>query len=311
MTNMTNIKKASLICGSMAYDTIMHYNGEFADSLQNYAGTLNASFLVSKMQRNFGGCAGNIAYGLKLLGSNPQIVATMGDDASEYIKYLEVSNISTKYIKFISNILTAQAIITSDIKQNQISTFFMGAMASSHVNDLHIADLAHYQLAIISPDGKEGMLKNIRELNKNNIEVIFDPGQGIHPFSGDELLEMTSMSSYIIVNEYEQQIFIDKTAQDMNYFSSINSLKAFIVTLADKGACIYSAAHPTGKAIAGKKADKIVDPTGCGDAFRAGFIYSLEQGHSIEKAVELGNVMGALKISHQGGQGYILQDIMV
>ncbi len=293
-----------LICGSMAYDCIFEYQGEFKDAnLGNYSGTLNASFLASSLNRHFGGCAGNVAYGLKLLGGNPKIFAAMGVDANDYLQYLEALDISAEYIKILPDMFTVQLMIINDSKQNQINTFYPGAMAFSHLNKItDIKNLSEYKIAIVSPDGKDGMVEHVKDLANAGINVIFDAGQAMPLFSKEELLQSISYSKYVIVNEYECDMLLDKTAYNIQEF--IQNLEAFIVTLADKGACLYNKEFPNGIIIQGVKADRITDPTGCGDAFRAGFIYGLENNLPIQEAIRIGNKMGAHKIAYSGGQGY-------
>ncbi len=303
---MTTTK--TLVCGSMAYDSIFSYAGEFAHAnLGKHTGTLNASFLAQSMHRHFGGCAGNIAYGLKLLGSQPYIVATMGIDASDYLQYLDQLSIPTQFIKILDDHFTVQLMIINDAKQNQINTFYPGAMAYSHLNAIKdITNLNGYTYAIVAPDGKQGMLEHLHDLHKNNISCIFDPGQAMPLFEKTELLQAIAYSKYVIVNEYECDMLKQKTEKSIVNF--LPALTAFIVTLADKGACLYTNEQPHGQIIAGTPALKISDPTGCGDAFRAGFIYGLEQNFSLQKCIEIANMMGANKIAYQGGQGYHLND---
>jgi adenosine kinase len=310
--NNIYIKKTqakTLICGSMAYDSIFNYAGEFADAnLGAHTGTLNASFLAQSMYRHFGGCAGNIAYGLKLLGSEPYIVATMGADATDYLQYLAHLNIHTQFIKVLDDHFTVQLIIINDAKQNQINTFYPGAMAYSHLNSIKdIPDLAAYTYAIVAPDGKQGMLAHLHDLYQNNVACIFDPGQAMPLFDAQELCQAIEYSQYVIVNAYECDMLKQKTQKQIIDF--LPKLTAFIVTLAEEGACLYTNEHPNGQIIAGVAAANIVDPTGCGDAFRAGFIHGLEHGLSMQEAIMIGNKMGANKIAYAGGQGYNLSSV--
>jgi len=294
---------SALIFGSMAYDTIIKYEGLFKDRIDFSNTPLNASFLASTMNRYFGGCAGNIAYGLKILGMNPKIVATMGEDANDYLQYLKQIDIDNTYIKIIENYFTVQLSITNDLEQNQINTFYPGAMAYSHDNDLYIKDINNYTIGIVSPDGKEGMIKHINNLYEAKLITIFDPGQALPLFNKSELIECISKSNYLIVNDYEYSL-LNKII-NLNQQDIINNFKlsALIITLAEQGACLYTKDKQP-EIISTKASLNIQDPTGCGDAFRAGFIYGLEHGLELSKCIVIANKMGTHKINYCGGQGY-------
>lgn len=296
---------ASLICGSMAYDIIMAHPEKFSDSLlAEHINNLNVCFLVHNVRKEFGGCAGNVAYNLKLLEDNPIIMATLGsEDGIAYFNRLEKLNLSTQYIKTIENSFTAQAFITTDTNNNQITLFHPGAMDFSHLN--HIGDVKKEDaitLAIISPDGRDGMINHARECYEANIPFIFDPGQGLPMFNKEELLTFIEQSTYIILNSYESNLLSQNVGLSIEEIAS--KVKALIVTRSEDGAYLYA----DGKRIdiASVKADKIVDPTGCGDAFRAGFMYGVTHNLSLEDSAKLGSLMGSIKISTMGGQNHTI-----
>ncbi len=290
-----------LICGSMAYDTIMFVDGRFSDeSASNPLRKMNASFLVPNLRREFGGCAGNIAYNLKLLGVDPQIMATIGADGGPYLERLAELEISTRHIRTIKGAFTAQAFITIDADDNLINSFHVGAMAMSHENK--VADVGVTKLAIVAPDGRDGMLQNARDCAELKIPFIFDPGQGLPMFSGEELLEFIDMATYVAVNDYEAEMLMERTGLTPRQIGQRTS--AFVITRGELGAEIY-----TGDAVIDipcVQAERVVDPTGCGDAFRAGLIYGLIHEKDFLTCGRLGSVMGAIKIAHQGGQNHYM-----
>jgi adenosine kinase len=290
-----------LICGSMAYDTIMVFSDKFKNHiLPDQIHILNVSFLVPEMRREFGGCAGNIAYNLNLLENNPSIMATVGDDYDLYAKRLKGIGLSTQYIQQIPGTFTAQAFITTDLDDNQITAFHPGAMNHSHLN--RVADAKNITLGIISPDGREGMLQHAREFYELKIPFIFDPGQGMPMFTGDELLNFVQMADYVTVNDYEAQILSTRTEKTIPELAKL--VKALIVTEGSKGSKIYAG----GKLIEIPcvKANAIVDPTGCGDAYRAGLIHGITNGWDIAKSCKLASLMGSIKIESRGGQNHQL-----
>ncbi|MAS00093.1 MAG: carbohydrate kinase family protein [Nitrosomonadales bacterium] len=293
---MSNI----LICGSMAYDSIMVFNDYFKNHiLPDQIHKLSVAFYVPELKRNFGGTAGNIAYNLSLLNTSPLIMATVGEDFQPYVERLSKHEINQDYIKIIPATLTAQAYITTDLDDNQITAFHPGAMTQSHKNSIN-SIVENIDLAIIAPDGKDGMIQHANECVKKNIPFLFDPGQGIPMFDKDELRLFIDQARYIALNDYELQLILDKTSFNLNDLT--NSVDALIVTKGSKGSVIYS------------KKDKInieaipvetpVDPTGCGDAFRAGLIYGIVNNLDWEKSGKLASVMGAIKIKYQGGQNH-------
>ncbi|GAB2876385.1 carbohydrate kinase family protein [Uliginosibacterium flavum] len=288
-----------LICGSMAYDTIMVFHSQFKRHiLPEQIHILNVSFLVPEMRRDFGGCAGNIAYSLKLLGGEPEIMATIGDDAGPYLARLEKLGISTRYIREVADTFTAQAFITTDLDDNQITAFHPGAMSYSHRN--HVRDASGITHGIVSPDGRDGMFQHARGFAAAGLPFIFDPGQGLPMFSGPELLECLDLATYCTVNDYEAKLITDKTGLSIEALAE--RLDGLIVTLGAQGSRIYT----QGKVIevSSVAITEIVDPTGCGDAYRGGLLYGLSNGWSLEKSAQLASVMGSLKIGHRGGQNY-------
>ncbi|OHC68474.1 MAG: sugar kinase [Rhodocyclales bacterium GWA2_65_20] len=289
----------TLICGSLAYDTIMVFHDQFKNHiLPEQIHILNVSFLVPDMRREYGGCAGNIAYSLRLLGGNPLIMATVGDDSGPYLQRLRHLQLDARHVREIAGSFTAQAFITTDLDDNQITAFHPGAMNHSHAN--RIADSAGVGLAIISPDGRQGMLDHARDLHAAGIPFVFDPGQGLPMFDGAELLDFLKLADYCTVNDYEAKLLTERTGRSIEDLAQ--EVKALIVTLGANGSEI----HADGRRITvpGVKADELVDPTGCGDAYRAGLLYGIAQGWEWQKTGRLASLMGAIKIAHRGGQNH-------
>lgn len=288
-----------LICGSMAFDTIMVFGDQFRNHiLPDKIHMLNICFLVPEMRREFGGTAGNIAYNLKLLEGNPLIMATVGDDFAGYTEWLAQHQLDTTYIKQIPGTFTAQAFITTDQNNNQIIAFHPGAMNECHQNSVHDTD--HIDLAIIAPDGREGMFLHARECHEMGIPFMFDPGQGLPMFNGEELLHFIDLATYVAVNDYEAQLLQEKTGLTLEQIAE--KVHALIVTKGAQGSTIYA----DGKMyeIPCVKADAIVDPTGCGDAYRAGLLYGIVQGWDWNVCGRLASVMGAIKIASKGAQNH-------
>jgi adenosine kinase len=289
----------TLICGSIAYDNIMVFRGRFSEHiLPQQIHILNVSFLVPELRREFGGCAGNIAYNLKLLGSDPLVMATVGDDAFLYFERLERLGIAPECVRQVPDTLTAQAFITTDLDDNQITAFHPGAMNHSHLNSI-TPDL-NAKLAIIAPDGREGMLQHARELAGLGIPFMFDPGQGLPMFSGEELLSFVDQATYVAVNDYEGQLLEERTGRKLEELAS--GLEALILTRGAEGSIIY--ANGDRFDIPCVKATKLVDPTGCGDAYRAGLLYGIAAGFDWAKAGRLASLMGSIKIASRGGQNH-------
>ena len=301
---------ASLICGSVAYDTIMNFEGKFADQiLPEQIHILNVAFLVPTMRREFGGCAGNIAYNLKLLGGDPIIMATVGGDAIPYIERLEQLQIDASHIRQIEHAFTAQAMITTDQSNNQITAFHPGAMDESHLNQVSAVVTERSKnakgaakLGIVAPDGRQGMWEHCHQLAQANIPFIFDPGQGLPMFNGQELLTLIELASYVAVNDYEGEMLCQRTGLSLEQIAK--RVKALIVTKGAQGAQIYTASKSI--TIPAVKPEKLIDPTGCGDAFRGGLLYGLENQLDWESTGRLASLMGSIKIAHQGPQNHQL-----
>ncbi len=289
----------TLICGSLAFDTIMVFPDKFKHHiLPEKIHMLNVAFLVPEMRREFGGTAGNIAYNLRLLEDKPLIMATVGEDFGAYTAWLDSNNISSAHIKKIANSFTAQAFITTDTDDNQITAFHPGAMNESYQNS--VSDAKGVTLAIIAPDGRDGMFKHAKECFDAGIPFLFDPGQGLPMFNGEELLSFIEMADYLAVNDYEAQMLQDKTGLDLDTLAS--KVKAMIVTLGANGSTIYADGQRF--EIPPVKADDVVDPTGCGDAYRAGLLYGIARGWDWPTCGRLASVMGAIKIASRGGQNH-------
>lgn len=290
---------SSLICGSLAYDYIMQFGGRFSESLlPDQLHKVNVSFLVPTMRREFGGCAGNIAYNLKLLGGEPVIMATVGLDSAPYMERFAELGISTRNIRVIEDSFTAQCFITTDIDNNQINAFHPGAMTYSHQNK--VAEAGPVKFAIVAPDGRDGMLQHAKHAAELNIPLIFDPGQGMPMFNGDELKNFIDLATYVAVNDYEAEMLTSRTGLSLAQIAE--RVSALIVTRGELGAEIYTD---------GKKidipcvpAEKIADPTGCGDAFRAGMLYGLTNGFDWATTGRLASLMGSIKIASQGPQNH-------
>ena len=298
---------ASLICGSIAYDTIMSFEGRFAEQiLPEQIHILNVAFLVPSMRREFGGCAGNIAYNLKLLRGEPIIMATVGGDASPYFDQLAKYGISIDFVREIPEAFTAQAMITTDRDNNQITAFHPGAMSESHLNNVLTATLAlestpsAIQLGIVAPDGRDGMLIHAKQFVDAKIPFIFDPGQGLPMFDSQDLNTFIEQASYIAVNDYEGEMLSHKTGLPL--LEIAKRIKALIVTKGIQGSEIYVDGQVIHIPVVSVK--KPIDPTGCGDAFRAGLLYGIENQLDMETTGRLGSLMGALKIACQGPQNH-------
>lgn len=288
-----------LICGSMAYDTIMVFQDQFKNHiLPDKIHKLSVAFFVPEMRREFGGTAGNIAYNLQLLEGDPLIMATVGDDFAPYKAWLEKNKLSNQHIKTVANTFTAQAFITTDTDDNQITAFHPGAMLESHQNS--VKEAKNIQLAIIAPDGRDGMFQHAKECFEAGIPFMFDPGQGLPMFNGEELLYFIEMADYLAVNDYESQVIQDKTGLNLEQLAS--KVKALIVTLGGEGSHIY--ADGQRYEVPCVKADAVVDPTGCGDAYRAGLLYGIVRGWDWKTCGRLASTMGAIKIASRGGQNH-------
>jgi len=290
---------STLICGSIAFDNIMVFNGRFKDHiLPEQIHILNVAFLVPQLRREFGGCAGNIAYNLKLLGGDPLIMATVGSDATPYLQRMDRLGLPRNCVTEMSEELTAQAFITTDLDDNQITAFHPGAMNFSHSNRITAATGA--KLAIVAPDGRDGMMQHARELAEQHIPFIFDPGQGLPMFSGDELLDFIDKATYVAVNDYEGKMLEERTGKTLVELSK--RVKALVVTRGASGSTIHVEGQQLD--IPCVKAEDVVDPTGCGDAYRAGLLYGIAIGRDWRATGQLASLMGSLKIACRGGQNH-------
>lgn len=294
---------SSLICGSVAYDTIMTFEGHFREHiLPDQIHMLNVSFLVPSMRREYGGCAGNIAYTLKLLGGEPVIMATVGADAEPYLQHLRALGISTEHVRTLPDTFTAQAMITTDLDNNQITAFHPGAMNQSQLSQVQdaLGGSNSPKLGIVAPDSREGMLHHARQFAEAGVPFIFDLGQAMPLFNGDDLRQFVELASYVTVNDYEAQVLLSRTGWSSEEVAA--QVQAFIVTHGEQGASVF--ANKQKYNIASVKADRVIDPTGCGDAFRGGLLYGIEQGFDWETTGRLASLMGSIKIAHQGPQNH-------
>ena len=288
----------SLICGSLAFDTIMSFGGRFSEALlADQLHKINVAFLVPGIRREFGGCAGNIAYNLKLLNGDPLIMATIGQDSAPYVERLDRLGISRRCIRTIDNAYTAQAFITTDADSNQITAFHPGAMGVSH--QIKVADAGPVKLAIIAPDGRDGMLEHARDCAELNIPFIFDPGQGLPMFNGAELSHFIELATFVAVNDYEAELLTERTGLSLQQIA--DHVSALVVTRGEQGAEIYTS---EGRIDIPVVAADVVDPTGCGDAFRAGMLFGLTRDMDWTTIGRLSSLMGAIKIASQGGQNH-------
>jgi adenosine kinase len=290
---------SALICGSYAYDTIMVFPDKFKHHiLPDKVHMLNVSFLVPDMRREFGGCAGNIAYNLKLLGGDPLPMATVGRDFASYAQWMDECNISRQHITEINNTFTGQAFITTDMDDNQITAFHPGAMGESHKNK--VADASGISVGIVSPDGRDGMIQHAEQFAHANIPFIFDPGQGMPMFDGDDLLRFAEQATWITLNDYEAQLFEERTGKSPHEIAEM--VEALIITRGGEGSHIYTREHRI--EIPTAKPSVLNDPTGCGDAYRAGLLYGLMNDMDWETTGRIASLLGAIKIEHNGTQNH-------
>ena len=280
----------------------MNFGGKFADQiLPEQIHKLNVAFYVPELRREFGGCAGNIAYALKQLGGAPVIVAALGDDGAPYRAHLERCGISMAHISARTDYYTAQAMIMTDTAHNQITAFHPGAMQMAHENAIP-ASAGAQDIGIISPDGRDAMLLHAAQFAKQEVPFIFDPGQGLPMYDGAELLAFIKQARWLTVNDYEAEMLVQRTGLSLAEIS--HKVEGMVVTLADQGCDVWQAGVAT--RVAGVAAAQVIDPTGCGDAFRAGLLYGLMKGWTLVRAAALGNKLGAIKVAHQGPQNYTL-----
>jgi len=289
---------SALICGSFAYDTIMVFHDQFKNHiLPDKVHMLNVSFLVPDMRREFGGCAGNIAFTLNMLGGDVLPMGTVGNDFAPYANWMDKHNLSRKHIKEVDS-YTGQAFITTDMDDNQITAFHPGAMGFSHENK--ISDAPEATIGIISPDGRDGMLQHAEQFVEQDVPFIFDPGQGMPMFNGEELSRFIEQATYVTVNDYEGEMLAERTGQSLDEIA--NQVKALIVTKGGEGSEIYADGKIINIPLA--KISVAQDPTGCGDAFRGGLLYGMMNGMDWETSGRIASLCGAIKIEQLGPQNH-------
>jgi adenosine kinase len=295
---------SALICGSLAFDTIMSFEGRFAEQIMpEQLHILNVSFLVPTLRREFGGCAGNIAYSLTQLGGSALPMATVGNDGQDYVAHLRNKGISTEFIREIAGSYTAQAMIMTDRDNNQITAFHPGAMSHAHASE--IKPRSDIKLGIISPDGRDAMLLHAAQFKAASIPFVFDPGQGLPMFNGEELTHFIDQASWVTVNDYEGRMLSDRCGLNSSDIS--RRVQGLVVTLGAQGCEVWVDGVMTH--VPPVKAVQLVDPTGCGDAFRGALLFGLERGWSLVDSCALGNRVGAHKIATPGCQNYTLETI--
>ena len=291
---------SALICGSLAFDTITTFPGRFAQQiLPEQIHILNVSFLVPTLKREFGGCAGNIAYTLHQLGGEPIVMAALGADGDTYLARMKEWGISTEFVGRMSDTYTAQAIIITDQDNNQITAFHPGAMQFAQRTALPTG--RRFDLAIIAPDGRDAMIEHARQLQAAGIPFVFDPGQGLPMFDGAELRQFIEQATWVAVNDYEARMLCERTGMSLAELSS-SHLRGVIVTLGAEGCDVWEQGQA--QRVEGVAAAQVIDPTGCGDAFRGALLYGLERGWSLARCAALGNQIGALKIASAGPQNH-------
>ncbi len=289
---------SALICGSYAYDTIMVFHDQFKNHiLPDKVHILNVSFLVPEMRREFGGCAGNIAFTLNMLGGDALPMATVGNDFAPYAAWMDKHGISRKYLKEVDS-YTGQAFITTDMDDNQITAFHPGAMGFSHENK--VADASEATIGIISPDGRDGMLQHAAQFAEQNVPFIFDPGQGLPMFNGEELSTFVELASWVTVNDYEGEMLAERTGKSLDDIAK--QVKALVVTRGGEGSDIYVDGKVINIPLA--KISEANDPTGCGDAYRAGLLYGMMNDMDWETTGRIASLCGAIKIEQLGPQNH-------
>ncbi|GAC1532654.1 MAG: carbohydrate kinase family protein [Ramlibacter sp.] len=290
---------AAVICGSLAFDTIMNFEGRFAQQIMaDQLHILNVSFLVPTLRRDFGGCAGNIAYALKMLGGTPLPMATLGTDGASYVERMKALGISTEFVRQLAGAYTAQAMIMTDLDNNQITAFHPGAMTQAHVT--RIARRADIALGIISPDGRDAMLEHAQQFSAADIPFVFDPGQGLPMFDGRELAGFIEQATWVTVNDYEGKMLCERTGWSPAEIS--RKVQGLVVTRGSEGCDVWAGGQKTH--VPAIRPDAVVDPTGCGDAWRGALLFGLEQGWALTRCAELGNRVGAAKIASRGPQNW-------
>ncbi|WP_426114985.1 carbohydrate kinase family protein [Massilia sp. PWRC2] len=289
----------TLICGSLAFDKIMQYHGRFSEALiADQLHKVNVSFLVPTLHTEYGGCAANVAYNLMMLGGDPLIMATLGQDGGEYLARFAELGISTRAIRTIGHAYTAQCFVTADQDNNQINAFHPGAMQFSHENN--VADYGPLRVALIAPDGRDGMLKHASDCVSAGVPFMFDPGQQLPMFNGEELRDFIDKATYVAANDYEFEMLMERTGWSADTIAG--QLDALIVTRGEQGSEIF--ANGERMMIPAVPASAVVDPTGCGDAYRAGLLFGIANGFDWGTTGRLASLLGSIKIAHQGGQNH-------
>lgn len=287
----------AVICGSMAYDTIMVFEDRFKNHiLADKVHMLSVAFYVPTLRREYGGCAGNISYNLKLLGGDPLPFGAVGRDFGPYREHFEALGIDLRCVRELPDYYTAQAYITTDLDDNQITAFHPGAMTRSH--GAHVKDVRGVDFAIVAPDNRDAMLQHAREFKEMGVPFIFDPGQAMPLFNGAEFRDFIEQATYVSVNDYESQLLSERTGWSPEQIAS--KVEAYIVTRGGEGSRWYTRDGVLDIPCA--RAAQVVDPTGCGDAYRAGLIYGLMNGYDYDTTGRIASLMGALKIEHPGTQ---------
>jgi adenosine kinase len=290
---------AAVICGSLAFDTIMTFEGRFADQiLPDQLHILNVSFLVPGLRRDFGGCAGNISYSLNALGGTALPMATVGSDGADYLERLRSLGISTEFVRQVNDTFTAQAMIMNDRDNNQITAFHPGAMQQAHVT--RVTGREDIRLGIVAPDGREAMLQHAEQFKAADIPFVFDPGQGLPMFDGQELGHFVELASWVVVNDYEGKMLSQRTGWSLAEISK--RVRGLVVTLAAEGCEVWI--NGEREHVPAVKPEAVIEPTGCGDAWRGALLFGLEHGWPLARRAALGNQLGALKIAQRGPQNY-------
>ncbi|QGW80888.1 carbohydrate kinase family protein [Variovorax paradoxus] len=290
---------AAVICGSLAFDTIMTFEGRFADQiLPDQLHILNVSFLVPGLRRDFGGCAGNIAYSLNALGGTALPMATLGSDGADYLERLRTLGISTEFVRQLDDTFTAQAMIMNDVDNNQITAFHPGAMQQAHLTKVSARE--DIRVGIIAPDGREAMLQHAEQFAAAGIPFVFDPGQGLPMFEGEALKHFIDLASWVVVNDYEGKMLSQRTGWSLAEISK--RVRGLVVTLAAEGCEVWTDGER--EHVPGVTPTAVVEPTGCGDAWRGALLFGLEKEWPLAQCAALGNRIGALKIAQRGPQNY-------
>ena len=293
---------SALICGSVAYDTIMVFRDQFKNHiLPEKVHMLSVSFLAPDMRKEYGGCAGNIAYNLHMIGGDALPMATVGKDFGSYAEWMDECGINRKFVSIVDSEFTAQAFITTDLEANQIAAFHPGAMAFSHLNDVH--DAEDVELGIVAPDGRDGMLQHAAQFAEAEIPFIFDPGQAMPLYDGEDLRRFIEQAKYVTVNDYEWSLLQDKSG--WNEQEVLEHVDALLITRGALGSLIHTKSETYD--IPPARAEEVIDPTGCGDAHRAGLIHGLVNGMDWETTGRLGSLMGSIKISSHGTQNHRIE----